>query len=103
MTTHVNTIVVGGGQAGLAVSYFLTSTARIIPCSSKRTCPPTLGAIIAGIPSPSTRRAGNRGCPACTTAKTTPTASCRVTNGAARRLRDPGPSGSYPFRSVVEG
>ena len=24
MTTHVNTIVVGGGQAGLAVSYFLT-------------------------------------------------------------------------------
>jgi putative flavoprotein involved in K+ transport len=24
MTTHVNTIVVGGGQGGLAVSYFLT-------------------------------------------------------------------------------
>ena len=24
MTTHVNTIVVGGGQAGLAVSHFLT-------------------------------------------------------------------------------
>ena len=28
MTTHVNTIIVGGGQAGLAVSYFLTLQAR---------------------------------------------------------------------------
>ena len=28
MTTHVNTVIVGGGQAGLAVSYFLTLHGR---------------------------------------------------------------------------
>jgi hypothetical protein len=52
MITTTNTVIVGGGQAGLSVSYFLKSCAWTIWFSNRRICRATLGVVIAGIPSP---------------------------------------------------
>jgi len=60
MTTHVNTVIVGGGQAGLAVSYFLTLHGRDHLVIEQANALPMLGGIIAGTASRSTHPIGSR-------------------------------------------
>jgi hypothetical protein len=47
--TRIETVVIGGGQAGLSVSYYLTGKAESTSSSSKRMRPPMRGVTIAGI------------------------------------------------------
>jgi hypothetical protein len=62
VTISTETVIVGGGQAGLAVSYYLGRKARDHMVLEQAANPPTLGATIGGIPSPSTRRIGSLAC-----------------------------------------
>ena len=52
MTQRIDTVVIGAGQAGLAISYYLTQQARTMLCwtSAARSAAP--GATVDGIPSP---------------------------------------------------
>jgi cation diffusion facilitator CzcD-associated flavoprotein CzcO len=50
-TTHLETVIVGAGQAGLSASYYLTQQRRDMSFSNKRMGLPMPGATTAGIPS----------------------------------------------------
>jgi len=75
VTDYVDTLIVGGGQAGLAVSYYLSQQGRphVVLEGREQATP---GAIIAGIHLCSTLRIGKRGCPAPNIGGTIPIASC---------------------------
>ena len=63
MSTHIETIIIGGGQAGLAVSYYLSRQDRPHIVLEQAAEVGRLGAIIAGTLSPSILRIGNPGYP----------------------------------------
>ena len=62
MSTHIETIIIGGGQAGLAVSYYLSPQDRPHIVLEQAAEVGRLGAIIAGTLSPLTHRIGSPRC-----------------------------------------
>ena len=75
MSTHIETVIIGGGQAGLAVSYYLTQQDRPHIVLEQASQAGNACAIIDGIRSPSTHPTGNRGCLEPRSRVTIPTAS----------------------------
>jgi cation diffusion facilitator CzcD-associated flavoprotein CzcO len=77
MMTTVNTVVVGGGQAGLSVSHYLRQLSIDHVVLEQADKPGEACGITAGTPSRSTRRDGSRDCRGFVTARMIQTALCR--------------------------
>ncbi len=65
MSEHVETVVIGGGQAGLAVGLLTSATGPTIRDPRRRASGSVTPGGSDGIPCDCSRRAGTTGCPGC--------------------------------------